>query len=764
MRFTLLSPLVLSLAAIHAAAASSSVSSPPASCAASSSSSSCPPPTFAPPSSKAHSPSHFTLAARNEEYQPLLTQDFPHLLGYKRIAAWSDPATQPCTDFYQHACGNFAERYASVGDTDVLDLMQRSSSLLMEQILDQPADALATTKTDRELFEKTRAYYDSCQNVDAIRKRGFKPILPYARDLVEYAKETDSLPELFARLHQDGVYALFKTAYTKVADNDQKDLRLQFYPAPAYDVSAETVRRALEPFVKHGVLRLPHGRDSLQRISAFVARIEKQTAKFITTLNARHEKSAGGSYAPRSNLVSMPELNARTRQDWSRYTRTLNMTAATANTEVYFWGDATVWIDAISELSAHDSRDLVWYFLWRLATAHYNKLNDGYYDLWADHIRPRAVRSAFDEDPSVDQSDVFQVDCIQETGVQLSYLAGHMFVKYAFNSTQRDAAKNLVDELVSSFSDRLSKLEWMDEQTKKAARDKLDNMISIVGYPPWLAEADTVANYYGPLRFDKNHYFENAVQAQSFALFAPSIHQSADTTRFLRDRLYFGYPWQLNAFHLTDYVQIQINPGILQRPLFSARNPASVNYGSLGMVIGHEITHGFDQSGRLLDKDGARRPWWTRASSQAFEKGEQCFRKQYSAEYVTLRNGEQLRVDGERTLAENVADNGGLRAAHAAWVSAEHKRDSGFSPADEEIAFGGLSKEQAFFMAFAQTWCSTRKSDERTRFLLKEDPHAPNRVRVNAAVANSVEFARAFGCKVGDPMRPREDKNMCVLY
>ncbi|KAJ3162073.1 Endothelin-converting enzyme 2 [Geranomyces michiganensis] len=709
--------------------------------------------------------------SRNEEYQPLLTADFPHLLGYQRIAAWSDESTPPCEDFYEHACGHFAKRYASVGDTDVLDLMQRSSSLLMEQILDQPADALATKSVDRELFEKTRAYYDSCQNTERIRRRGFRPILPYARDLVEYARDTDSLPELFARLHQDGVYALFKTSYSKVADRDQKDLRLQFYPAPAYDVSGSTVRQALEPFVRAGVIRVPHG-QSLKQISGWVAHVERQTAKFIATLNARNEASSSGSghRRPKSNLVSMPELNVRTRQDWSRYTHALNMTAATANREVYFWGDATVWIDAIAELSEYDSRDMVWYFLWRLAAAHYNKLGDRYHDLWADHIRPKAVRSAFDEDPSMDQSDVFQLDCIQETGVQLSYLAGHLFVKYAFNTTQHEVAKNLVDELVSSFGDRLGKLEWMDEQTKKAARAKLDNMISIVGYPPWLAEADTVADYYAPLRFDKSKYFENAVQAQSFALFAPSIHQSADSSRFLRDRLYFGYSWQLNAFHLTDFVQIQINPGILQRPLFSARNPMSMNYGGLGMVIGHEVIHGFDSNGRLLDKDGARRPWWTRSSVEAFQKREQCFRKQYGAETVTLRDHTQLRVDGDRTLAENIADNGGLRAAHAAWMSAERKLDSGFSPSDAEKGRdgepfgGGLTKEQTFFMAFAQTWCATRKGDDKTRFLLRDDPHSPNRVRVNGAVANSAEFARAFGCRVGDPMRSRQDKDMCMLY
>ncbi|TPX70329.1 hypothetical protein SpCBS45565_g01717 [Spizellomyces sp. 'palustris'] len=708
---------------------------------------------ISPPISPSTNPQHNVhLTTRNEEYQPLITLDFPHSLGYDRIKAWMDSRVHPCDDFYMHACGGFIDRYQKIHGADVLELMQRSNSLLMESILNQTSDALGKTPLDRQLFDKTRAYYDSCRNVHAVQKRGFEPIKSYGYEIVENCERHMPLPALFGELHQDGVYALFKTAYTKVENNDPKDLRLQFYPAPAYQVGPDTVKKVLQPFVHHGILRLPHDTD-LEKIAVWISGLEAEMAKFIEALNNGQE--AGEGLDP-TQFLTMEELNSRTSLDWRQYVGPLHMSGAR---KVYFWGDTDIWIDTINALTRYDPKDLKYYFIWRLGVSHFNKLSEEYYRIWAADLKPRAVHSVYD-DPN-DQSDMFQNDCVTETGVQLSYLSGHLFVKYAFNTTQKHAATILVNELIDSFGGKLHTLGWMDEDTKKAAVAKLDNMIEIVGYPEWLADPQIVADYYSPVHFNRDTYFENAVQAQVFALFAPSIHQVGQS--FRRDTLYFGYPWQLNAFHLTDYVQIQINPGILQLPLFSARNPRSMNYGSLGMIIGHEITHGFDSTGYKLNKDGERKPWWTQHSMKMFEEGAKCFVDQYSRYAVKFFDGSLGKVNGKQTISENIADNGGLDVALTAWKTAEAKAKKEFNPREEEAGFGGLTKEQVFFLSFGQTWC-TAKDDSMTRYLLENDVHAPNAVRVNGVLHNSPEFAKAFGCQVGSPMNPRGDEGRCFLY
>lgn len=271
----------------------------------------------------------------------------------------------------------------------------------------------------------------------------------------------------------------------------------------------------------------------------------------------------------------------------------------------------------------------------------------------------------------------------------------------------------MIDGLIKTFHNKITHLGWMDSETKSAAIAKLNNLVKVVGYPTWLTDSSLVSTYYSPITFQKHKYFENAVAAQSFSQLAPSRHQLKSST-FERESLYFGYPWQLNAFHLTDYVQIQINPGILQRPLFSVLNPAAMNYGSLGTIIGHEITHAFDSLGCQLDKDGIKRPWWTKRSTELFALGAKCFKDQYSKYRVVFSDGTKVRVDGKMTLSENIADNGGMDVALAAFV----EEIGGWDAAREKApGFGGLTWEQVFFVSFGQTWCSA-KDEGSERYLV----------------------------------------------
>jgi predicted metalloendopeptidase len=268
-------------------------------------------------------------------------------------------------------------------------------------------------------------------------------------------------------------------------------------------------------------------------------------------------------------------------------------------------------------------------------------------------------------------------------------------------------------------------------------------------------DPNKVADYYRPVKFKSNTYFENAIQAQIFTELMPSIQHSRKND-IERSGLFKDHMWLLNAVHLVNLVQIQINPGFIQRPLFSALNPKAMNYGSIGAVIGHEITHAFDSFGSQFDYEGVRRPWMTPESREAFQDRAQCFVDQYSDMVATFSDGRQQYVNGEHTLTENIADNGGMHTAFAAWSKLEdgdiyEKKDGeDFTPA------------QVFWLAFAQTNCDVQ-SDKRLKRQLQKDVHSPKPVRVNGSVRNSMQFAKAFKCRLKSPMHPKKEKDTCRI-
>ncbi|KAJ3096687.1 Peptidase M13 [Phlyctochytrium planicorne] len=666
------------------------------------------------------------------------------------MKAWMDTTANPCDDFYRYACGGFQEKYKELRHADTLELMSQANALLMEQILSQPVDKLAKTPTERKLFQKVLSYYSSCLDSDAIDARGFNPILPFAARIVSDCDKNVDLPTLFSNLHRDAVYFFFKTAYTKVESSDPNDLRLQFYPAEAVNATIDTIVKVLKEFVDAKAVPAPE--VGFEKMAEWIQGVERMTVAFIQGSNKKNEIN-GGKAIP-SQYMTLNALSRATNLPWSNYLTNLNLTGID---QIYFWGNENYWIDSFKALSQFKKSDLKYLLLWRLGVAHFSKLGRKYYNVWSKEIWPTGVKADFDETMD-DKSMIFQANCVQETGIHFNYLTGHLFVKYAFNATQKAAATEMIDALFESYKLNLGSLSWMDGPTRAAALKKLSKMIKIVGYPDWIADPVQVEKYHSFLEFHPKTYFENAVIGQVFAELYPSIHQIGRPLE--KDTLLFGFPWQLNAFHLTDYVQIQINSGILQRPLFSAVNPAPMNFGSLGVVIGHEITHAFDATGYKLDSDGILQPWWTETSTSNFVKGSKCFEEQYGKyQVVAFPNGTKLPINGKITVSENIADNGGFGVALRAWRMQKGVKETENQPVD---GFGGLTGLQVFYLAFAQTWCSVR-DDAQTRFLIQGDAHAPSEARVWGVVANSKDFGNAFKCAVGTKYNPPQEQR-CHLY
>jgi hypothetical protein len=217
------------------------------------------------------------LTKRDESFQPVITSDFPHLLGIERLRSWMDASVDPCNDFYRYSCGGFHARYADY-NTDVLALMERSNQLLIESIMEQQTDSLAQTDNQERVFAKARTYYLSCKSTQ-IQSRGFTPALDMARRVLDV--RASSLLDEIADLNRIGISMLFSLVYGKIQSRDFNSPELQLQPATAYPVNASIVHTVLEMYESEAVI--PKGRD-LMAIARSIAELEHGHAKFIKTL------------------------------------------------------------------------------------------------------------------------------------------------------------------------------------------------------------------------------------------------------------------------------------------------------------------------------------------------------------------------------------------------------------------------------------------------------------------------------------------------
>jgi endothelin-converting enzyme/putative endopeptidase len=282
----------------------------------------------------------------------------------------------------------------------------------------------------------------------------------------------------------------------------------------------------------------------------------------------------------------------------------------------------------------------------------------------------------------------------------------------------------MVNALLGSFEQNLTKLTWMDEDTRKAAVVKARSMVghNKIGYPDKWRD-------YATLKTDRKSFFTNLLAASRFEKTRDlaKIGKPVDRGEWLMS------PPTVNAYYEAQLNEIVFPAGILQPPFFNKDATDAVNFGSMGMVVGHEITHGFDDQGRKFDADGNFKNWWTEASGKGFVDRVQCVKSQFDG-YTAI---EDLKVKGDLTLGENVADLGGLKLAHAAMVDWQAKK-----PAKNDTRF---SDSQQFFLGFAQSWC-TKVRPEEARQRVTTDTHSPPYWRVNGPLSNSDAFKTAFQC------------------
>jgi putative endopeptidase len=635
-----------------------------------------------------------------------------------------DRRADPCTDFYQFACGGWIAKNPLPADRRSygrFEEVQQRNFLILRRILETPT----TEGGDRK---KASDYYDACMDEPAIEASGIMPLGP---DLatIDALTNPDDLPVLVAHLHSYGVPAFFRfsastdlnEATTMIAEVDQGGLGL---PDRDYylkdDLRSEDLRKK---YVDHiGKIFTLAGAPAEKAAADAATVLRMETALATASLDRVQRRDPNA----RQHRKTITELQALTPSfSWRKYASAAELPPLLTINVV-----APDFLAAFDTLVAASSADdlkpyLRWHLLHESAALLPKAFEDATFDFFSRTLAGQQAQT-----PRWRR-------CVAQTDELLGEALGKAFVEEAFGPQAKADMLRMVQEIKGAMREDIDAAPWMSAETKKAALVKLDAVVDRIGYPETWRD-------YSSIRVARGDALGNMQRAEMFARRRDlqKIGEPVD-----RDEWSMTPP-TVNAYYSQVRNNINFPAGILQPPFYKAGRDAAVNYGGAGAVIGHELTHGFDDQGRKFDGQGNLREWWTPADAKAYEDRATCVADQYSG----YRVEGDTHINGRLTLGENTADNGGLRLALMAYLAGPGAKEKG--------KLDGFSPEQRVFLGWAQVWCDTARP-EAERLKAATNPHSMNKYRVNGPTSNMPEFAKAFSCKPNAAMiRP----NACRVW
>lgn len=625
-----------------------------------------------------------------------------------------DQSVDPCVDFYQYACGNWIAQHPLPADRSryarFTELGERNERVLLD-ILDKIA------KTGPGPARKLGDAFASCMNTAAIDRAGIAPLKPELDRISAIAGPRHLFDEV-VRLHLLAVPVFFdfdSEADFKNSSRTVANLRQSSLSLPDRDYYLKTDAKSVEirdRYVEHVAKVL-----ELAGEPADAAKAHARMVLDVETILAKNSTDRVSMRDPlkRYHPMTRAELAALVPFDWNAYFQAMHaprFDSLNVTNPDYLRGAAAGLADQpIEAFRAY----LAFHLLHRYANLISEPFENENFDFWERYLtgareqRPREFR------------------CVLAVDRGLGDLLGREYVDTAFGPDAKRQIADLVDQLEKAMGQDIQTLDWMTADTKKAALAKLALITNNVGYPKKWRD-------YGAVAIDPADYLGNGMR-----IAAADVRRELDKIGKPTDKA----EWRMtaptvNAFYSPSFNSINFPAGILQTPFFDPHRDMALNYGAIGAVIGHEMTHGFDDQGRKYDGDGNLRDWWTADDGTGFDARAACIADEYGA-FTAVGN---VKVNGNLTLGENTADNGGTRVAYMAMENALNGKGA---------AIDGYTPEQRFFLGFAQVWCQNQTPQE-ARQRAVTDPHSPGNLRVIGTLRNMPEFQKAFSCKAAQPM------------
>jgi putative endopeptidase len=655
-------------------------------------------------------------------------------------SASMDLSADPCTDFYKFACGNYVahnpipadqagvDQFQTIGNVDT----QALNGILLKYAAPNP------NRTPNQ--QKIGDYYAACLNTDLVEQKGLAPIQPLL-DQIDKATKF-GLPYLTGELQRYGVTAFFsfgeaqdfkdsskqvafiaqgglglpeRDYYTRTGDKDKliRDqylahithmLTLSGTPAAQAAIDAKNIlafeTRLAEASMTVTAMRDPEAIYHPQTLADFESSI--RPVPFAPFLEAIHAPALAGPLGPNSLVDATPQFFPA----------------------------------MVSAVMAADTQTLRAYLRFHTLDAFSSHLPKRFFDEVFDFYG-RKLNGIPEQEPQWKR-------CSNAVDTSLGEALGQVWAEQYFPASSKAKTLQMVQDIEAAMDRDIDTLAWMSAPTRLKAKEKLHAVINKIGYPDHWRD-------YSALVVSPTDAIGNAERADAF-------ENDRELNKIGKpvDKLEWAMtPPTVNAYEDPATNTINFPGGILQPAFFDPTADIALNYGHIGAVIGHELTHGFDDEGRKFDAQGNLRNWWTADDLKQFDAKTTCIADEYSNFVAVPDPKEPAKVNGKLTLGENTADNGGLVLAYSAYL--DRAKQSGI---DINARTDGFTGPQHFYIAYAQNYCENSRP-EQVRNQVLTDPHSPGHFRSNGAIVNQPNFAPAFGCKVGSPMAP---VNSCRVW
>ncbi|XP_060577796.1 neprilysin-like isoform X2 [Ruditapes philippinarum] len=680
-----------------------------------------------------------------------------------RLIENMDMSVDPCEDFYQYSCGSWKKKHVIPEDRSgfnvfgvIRDNVQVINKYLLEDTMSYPNGSGVI---------KAKDMYSSCVDLEAIESKNTTVAIPLLGELGgwpvlesnpggAWAESEFDLSRLLIKLREYNNRPLMDIYIS--SDSKDSEKYIIYLDQPDFGLPGRTYY--LEENLSHmreAYVTLASSIAKLFGANATLAEIEmREVLAFETDLanismraEDRRDNEALYNKMTISELkqnFTEPDSGADIQFDWLQFITGVfdieGVKIAINHSEPVVVRAVPYFEKLFNVLQKHRKRVVANYMVWYIMQNRARNLDNRFRDLITEYNEVVYGTSA---------STARWKSCVDYTVSLFGMAVGHMFVKETFDESAKSVALDMIGNIRDAFNELLDELDWMDEPTKELAREKAKAMREWIGYPDDVIIEEKVNELYENATIDKNEYFKNVLNNLK-----NSAKSGLQNLRIKYNKnVWTTPPSTVNAFYSSIRNNIMFPAGILQPPFYSKDQPKSMNYGGIGVVIGHEITHGFDDRGRQYDKNGNLQEWWDASIIANFKDKAKCIVDQYN-EFIVPEA--ELNVNGINTQGENIADNGGLKQsfrAYRKWVEQQGR---------EEPLLPGLNftNNQLFFINFAQIWCNNMRKEGMINSI-KNGVHSPGQFRVIGTLQNSRDFANAFSCKNNHYMNPQ---NKCYVW
>jgi len=659
----------------------------------------------------------------------------------KKIKYALNETADPCDDFYLFACGGWKKSHSipsSENEITSFTVLSKEIEIAIHDLLNEPPKP-----DESNALQKARDFFASCMNTTKIEDLGPKPANDFLDEIGSWPVcNNDKWTE------EESKWDVYKVL---------QKLQKKYYPAPSFftvevtndhlnstkhlikiDQSGLSLQR--EIYFKHKNIvddygnyiekvakLLGHNCSNITKEVGEILRFEKTLAKKTT----RAEDKQAGTFR-RINIKVLTTIVPHF--PWYEHIKEIFPKPAHINMNEVLLATSPMYLYNIASLiEKTPKRLLAKYIGWQMLRDKISYLSKDF----------RKARAEFNRKMTgVDDSDPRWRTCTATTNDNMGVPIGTLYVDKYFSDSTKEKTQLMINEIISSFKNRIKRHSWMDNSTRKGVDDKANAIVAKVGYATYIKKPEELNKRFANLSIDKAEFFNNNLNVDKWIRFRlfNKLRKPVDKSKWPM------FPQTINAMYQFYENEIVIPAGILQAPFFYTGDvPRSLSYGAIGSIIGHELTHGFDNTGRKFDKNGdIVKEWWSQKSIEKFAEKANCMQKQYSKYKVQ----DKYPISGKLTLGENIADNGGTKLSYEAYL--DWLDNHGPEPRLPELTY---DNQQLFFIGYAQEYCANVR--QKTEYIATlSEIHSPSKFRVIGTLSNFDSFSKAFKCSKDARMNP----------